>query len=202
MYRLYLCQMPDKAGLKNFILSNYSCPVDVLGEITEVFSPFSVSKGEYFLKEGTISNTYLFLQGGFMRAFTYDLDGNDVTTAFYKNNQIVFEAASFFRREKSRENIQALTDCTGYAISFDELNYLFHSIHHFREFGRMILVKGFVALKERTLSLINETAEQRYLKLISTSPEIFQYASLKTIASYLGITDSSLSRIRRDFIKK
>ena len=192
----------DKQKLKNFILSNYSCPAEVLEQIVEIFMPFSISKGEYFLKEGSVSDTYLFLEEGFMRAFTYDLDGNDVTTSFYRNNQVVFEVASFFKREKSKENIQALTDCTGLAISFEELNHLFHAIQHFREFGRMILVKGYVALKERTLSLINETAEQRYMKLINTSPEIFQYAPLKTIASYLGVTDSSLSRIRRDFVKK
>ena len=66
----------------------------------------------------------------------------------------------------------------------------------------MILVKGFIALKERTLSLINQTAEERYASLMNSNPEIFQYAPLKTIASYLGITDTSLSRIRREYQRK
>ena len=79
---------------------------------------------------------------------------------------------------------------------------LFHSIYEFREFGRMILVKGFISFKQRTLSLINESAEQRYETLITARPEIFQRAPLKYIASYLGITDSSLSRIRRELAHK
>jgi CRP-like cAMP-binding protein len=192
----------EKTSLKNFILSNYQCPQDILQQILNSFVDITISKGEYFLKEGQVSNTYMFLHEGFMRAYTYDLDANDITTNFYKQNQLVFEVSSFFKRDRSKENIQALTDCTGYALTYEELNNLFHAMPQFREFGRMILVKGFVALKERTLSLINESAEQRYANLLTNNPEIFQYAPLKTIASYLGITDTSLSRIRREFVKK
>jgi hypothetical protein len=67
---------------------------------------------------------------------------------------------------------------------------------------RMILVREFTAYKRRTLALINQTAEERYADLIDDNLEIFQYAQLKHIASYLGITDTSLSRIRREFSKK
>jgi len=83
--------------------------------------------------------------------------------------------------------------------NYDSLQILFHSIPEFREFGRTNLVNGFIALKERTLSIINLTAEQRYEDLMRTRPEIFQNAPLKQIASFLGITDTSLSRIRKEF---
>jgi len=115
---------------------------------------------------------------------------------------IVFEAASFFMRGKSAENIQALTDCRGFSISFEKLNMLFHSVPEFREFGRAMLVREFVAFKRRTLSMIHTTAEERYLDLIASNVEILQVAQLRHIASYLGITDTSLSRIRKEFSKK
>ena len=136
-----------------------------------------------------------------MRAFAHDTEGNDVTTAFYSDNQVVFEVSSFFNRTISKENIQALTDCEGWYISYEQLNMLFHSLPEFREFGRSILVKGFAALKNRVLSMITETAEERYAQLLKNNPEIFKYAPLKTIASNLGITDTSLSRIRKEFAK-
>jgi CRP-like cAMP-binding protein len=79
---------------------------------------------------------------------------------------------------------------------------LFHSIPEFREFGRANLVNAYAGLQERTLSMINLTAEQRYENLIASQPEIFQHSPLKYIASYLGVTDSSLSRIRKDFVSK
>ncbi|MEO6631596.1 MAG: Crp/Fnr family transcriptional regulator, partial [Mucilaginibacter sp.] len=116
--------------------------------------------------------------------------------------QIVFEVSSFFNRTRSKENIQALTDCEGWFISFEQLNNLFHDLPEFREFGRGVLVKAFAALKNRTLMMITETAEERYAFLLKTNPEIFQHAPLKNIASYLGITDTSLSRIRKEFSKK
>ena len=160
------------------------------------------AKNDFFLQEGKISDEYFFLENGCMRSFAYDTEGKDITTNFSTGNQIVFEISSFFNRTASRENIQALTDCSGWFITYEQLNMLFHSIPEFREFGRSVLVKGFVALKYRMLSMINETAEVRYSNLIQNNAEIFQYAPLKDIASFLGITDSSLSRIRKEFSKK
>lgn len=78
----------------------------------------------------------------------------------------------------------------------------FHTIPEFREYGRLNIVNQYSILKERMLSALQETAEQRYSDLISSSPEIFQNVPLKYIASYLGITDTSLSRIRKDFARK
>ena len=72
----------------------------------------------------------------------------------------------------------------------------------FREFGRTILVNAYAQLKQRMLAMIQETAEQRYASLLQSSPDIFQFVPLKNIATYLGITDTSLSRIRKEFAKK
>jgi len=142
------------------------------------------------------------VEKGFMRSYSFDPDGNEVTTAFHNNGYPVFEVASFFNRSPSKENIQALIDCQGWTITYEQLNMLFHSVTEFREFGRSILVKGFASLKMRMLSMITETAEERYSSLLKSTPEIFQYAPLKQIASYLGITDTSLSRIRKEMMKK
>jgi len=171
-------------------------------QIAAHFIPKTIYKGEYLLKAGQTANEYLFLEAGFLRSFAYDVEGNDITTAFYSPDQMVFEVSSYFNRTQSKENIQALTDCVGVYLTYQELNNLFHSMPEFREFGRSILVKGFSALKNRMLSMITETAEERYAALLKTNPEIFQNAPLKTIATYLGITNTSLSRIRKEFAHK
>ncbi len=170
-------------------------------EIADQFIPKQILKNQFHLSEGQLCDEYLFLETGFMRAYAHNLDGNEVTTNFYSGNQLVFEVSSFFNRTRSKENVQALTDCKGFFISYQQLNMLFHTLPEFRDFGRSILVKGFASLKNRVLSMITETAEERYVQLIKTNPEIFQYAPLKYIASYLGITDTSLSRIRKEFAK-
>jgi len=192
----------NKTYLTDFIQASIPVSQEILAEIAVHFEERTLLKNDYFLKEGTVSNDYLFLADGLMRAFTFDTDGNEVTTYFYTKNRVVFEASSFFMRTISTENIQALTECSGYSITFEKLNMLFHSIPEFREFGRAMLIREFVAFKQRTLALINKSAEERYENLIEAEKEIFKYAQLKYIASYLGITDTSLSRIRREFSKK
>ncbi len=189
---------PDTTALRQFFQSMYPSSEAVATEIAAHFTPVQFRKGSCFLQEGARSNDYLFLEKGIMRSFLFDTEGTEVTTSFYASGNVVFEAASFFQRIPSQETFVAMTDCSGWKISFEELNKIFHALPAFRVTGRAILVKTLVALKVRTLSMINQTAEQRYASLLASHPEIFQHVPLKYIASYLGITDSSLSRIRKE----
>jgi CRP-like cAMP-binding protein len=171
-------------------------------EIGEFFIPKELKRNDFQLREGRVCNEYLYLEKGFMRAFAFDTNGQEVTTNIYSPDQVVFEVSSFFNRTVSKENIQALTACSGFYLTYDKLNDLFHQVPEFREFGRAILVKGFAELKSRTLSMITESAEARYAGLLLRHPEVFQHTPLKHIASFLGIKDTSLSRIRKAFSKK
>jgi len=169
-------------------------------DIADHFEEREFSKNEFFLKEGKICD-FLYLAKGLMRAYTFDLKGNEVTTNIFTKNRQVYDHASFFLQTASAENIQAVTACLAYSITFEKMNTLFHSIPEFREYGRGMLVKELVSYKKRTLAMINKSAEQRYEELIKDDKEIFQFVHLKHIASYLGVTNSSLSRIRREFSK-
>jgi len=194
----------DKQPLINFIqnnIPNITVTNDGLNTIADDFDEIEYAKGEYLLKQGKVSN-YFYLAEGFARAFTFDTNGHEITTYFYAKDQVIFEAASFFLRFQSTENIQAVTDCRVFVTTFEKLNKLFHAVPEFREFGRAMLVKEFVAYKQRTLAMINKSAEERYANLMATNNELFQFAQLKHIASYLGMTDTSLSRIRKEFMKK
>ncbi|MEO5891134.1 MAG: Crp/Fnr family transcriptional regulator [Ferruginibacter sp.] len=194
----------DKELLLNFLKKNIphiSVEKEALLKIAEQFDERTFNKNAYLLKSGRISD-YFFLAEGFLRVFTFDTEGNEVTTYFYPQDRVVFDASSFFLHLPSSENIQAVTACKGYATTFDKLNVLFHNVPEFREFGRQMIVKEFVAYKQRTLAMINQSAEERYLKLIETNKDIFQYAQLKHIASYLGISERTLNRVRLNFTKK
>jgi CRP-like cAMP-binding protein len=188
--------MNDHEQLIQFLNSSGLMSWPQAAEIAVYFTEKAIGKHDFLLREGQVSNEYFFLGAGFMRAFAHDPSGNDVTTGFYASGQIVLECSSFFNRTPSLENVQALTDCRGWFITHQQLNALFHSRNEFREFGRSILVKGFAGLKGRMLAMITTSAAQRYESLLKESPQIVQHAPLKNIASYLGITDTSLSRIR------
>jgi CRP-like cAMP-binding protein len=192
----------SKESLAMFFRNTNLVSLSGAQEIAGRFEQKVILKNQLFLTEGKICDEYLFLDKGYMRTFAHDTEGNEVTTNFCTRGQVVFEVSSFFNRTRSKENIQALTDCEGWYITYKQLNDLFHALPEFREFGRSVLVKSFSELKIRMLSMITETAEERYEQLLKVNPEIFQHAPLKNIASYLGITDTSLSRIRKDLSKK
>lgn len=185
-----------------FLRSTNLVSNSMASEIASRFTEERLAKHDFLLEQGKVANKYFFLEKGFMRSFAFNTNGDDITTNFYSGGQVVFEVSSFFQRTVSKENIQCLADCEGWYIDYEQLNDLFHSLPDFREFGRAILVRGFAALKTRMLSMITETAEERYAHLMRSNPEIFLHAPLKHIASYLGITDTSLSRIRKEFQKK
>ncbi len=159
-------------------------------------------KGDYLLQQGKTANYYWFVESGFIRSFAIDTEGNDVSTNFYTVADIVIDWPSFFMRSATKENIQALTDCTCWQLDFETFQQLFHSIEAFREAGRSRLVKSYFELKEHSTGLITDQAKDRYLKLISEKPQIVRNVPLKQIASYLGITDTSLSRIRKEITEE
>jgi CRP-like cAMP-binding protein len=194
----------DKQPLIRFIKSNilHLTPQEVtIDHIASAFEMLRLEKGEFLVKQGKVGGYFIMLEG-YLRAYTFTEKGDEVTTYFYPPNRVIFEAASFFGGNPSAENIQAITPCKGYHTSFEKLNEMFHAWPEFREFGRTVLVKEFVAYKQRMLSMINKSAEERYTELIRNSQDLFLYAQLKHIASFLGMTDTSLSRIRREFARK
>jgi CRP-like cAMP-binding protein len=194
----------DNQPLIQFIKSNIPHIIpqeDTIAHIASTFEPLLLEKGEFLVKQGKVGGYFILLEG-YLRAWTFTDQGDEVTTYFYPPNRVIFEAASFFGGNPSSENIQAITSCKAFHTNFQKLNEMFHAWPEFREFGRTSLVKEFVAYKQRVLSMIHKSAEERYADLIQNHPELFQYAQLKHIASFLGMTDTSLSRIRREFAKK
>ncbi|WP_294819300.1 Crp/Fnr family transcriptional regulator [uncultured Flavobacterium sp.] len=165
----------------------------------EQFELVSLAKNDYFITEGNTANFYYFLESGFARSYSIDLKGAAITTKFYSSKDIVIDWQSYFLKTKCRENIQALTPCTAWKISFNNFMKLFN-IEAFREVGRTSLIKNYFDLKNHSLSVITSTATERYLTLIEDKPDIVQNVPFKHIATYLGIADTSLSRIRKEII--
>lgn len=169
--------------------------------ICDSYERVEIKKGTFLLKEGEIANQYYILESGLIRSFVNDYQGNDITTNFFALNEIVIEVASLFQRVPTKENIQAVTDCICWKIDFKTFQTFFNNIEGFREWGRSYLSQSLFYFKQKSISLITDSATERYLALIKEKPEVFKFAPLKHIATYLGITDTSLSRIRKEIVK-
>lgn len=166
--------------------------------IMEAHTQVAFSKHDFVLKEGATSNEYYLIESGLFRSFVHDFNGNEITTDFFNTNQILIEVASIFLRIPSQENIQALTDGHAWKIDIAAFHQLFASIAGFTEWGRTWMSNQLFHQKQRSLNMLTQSATQRYLNLMDTQPQIIQNAPLKYIASYLGVTDTSLSRIRKE----
>ncbi|WP_256011633.1 Crp/Fnr family transcriptional regulator [Desertivirga xinjiangensis] len=173
-----------------------------LETICQAHVPVVFSKGDYLLKKGQVANSYFCVIEGLVRSYVYDFNGNDITTGFIGKNEIAIDVVSLFHQIPSVEHFQALTDCKCYAINLDNFQVLYHSIKGFNEWGRAWMSECLFQLKQRTISMITDSASERYKRLQYQHPQILQEAPLKFIASYLGITDTSLSRIRKELVKE
>ncbi len=174
---------------------------DNLELILSQFKKVEFAKHEYLIREHKIANYYYFLESGFARSYAIDLEGNDITTKFFVKSDIIIDWHSYFLKTPCKEYIQATTKCVAWKIYFDDFMKLF-KLESFREVGRTRLVNNYFELKTHSVSMITDQAKQRYLKLVEDQPEVIHNVPLKHIATYLGVTDTSLSRIRKEILKE
>jgi CRP-like cAMP-binding protein len=186
---------------ENHFLNSIFNPQNFKEEDLEIilrqYERIEFDKNEFLIQEGTTANFYYFLESGFARSYVMDLEGNDISTKFFSSTDIVIDWHSYFLKTKCRENVQAITTCIAWKITFENFMKLF-AIESFREVGRTRLVNNYFELKNHSVSIIADPAKDRYLNLLKTKPDIVQNVPLKQIATYLGITDTSLSRIRKE----
>lgn len=193
--------MASSAFLNHVFTSELFTP-DEFKTILTKFKQIQYAKNDFLHNEGTVANYYWFVQSGFLRSYVHDFQGNDISTNFYAVGDVVIDWISFFQKIPAKENIQALTDCVAWRIDYDSFQELYHGIKAFSEHGRGTMVQGYFSLKERSIAMITEQAKDRYVRLLKEKPEIIQNVSLKHIATYLGITDTSLSRIRKELMSE
>jgi CRP/FNR family transcriptional regulator, anaerobic regulatory protein len=190
--------------MSHFLLSHvYQHPLiqdEALKTISSAHHKLNFKKGDYLLKEGEISDGFWIIESGLMRSYVIDFNGNDHTTDFFGNHEIAIDVLSLFQRSPSKENIQTLTDCECWKIDYEVFQELFHTIPGFSEWGRLWMTQKLFHFKQRTVEMVATSAKDRYLLLIKERPQIIQHSPLKHIASYLGITDSSFSRIRKEIL--
>ena len=187
----------------DFFQSIYNHPLinkNDLNEIIDAHEKIAFSKGLLFLEIGKMANEYYLIENGLLRAFVHDYNGNEITTDFYSINEISIEVSSLFQRIPTKENIIALTNGIAWKIEFDKFQELFHKIEGFREWGRAWMSGQLFISKQRSIEMLTKNATERYKALINDKPVIVQHAPIKHIASYLGITDTSLSRIRKEIL--
>lgn len=161
--------------------------------ITEVFH----TKGHILLRADKVEERIYFIKKGILRAYSNTMD-NEITFWFGKEGDTVISMKSYVSHQKGYEDIELLEDCELYTLKTLDLQTLFHQDIHIANWGRKFAERELVKTEERLISRQFRTAAQRYKELLIDNPGLIQRVQLGHIASYLGITQVSLSRIRAE----
>ena len=157
-------------------------------------------KNDFLLRNGEISKSYILVESGLLRKYVVNVEGNEVTTSFSSSGDFAIVVLSFFHQVPSNENMVAVTDGIGWEVSFADFMILLKSVKGFGEWGRKWMSNQLFMSEQRSIDILVKTATERYLEILQDNPELLKQIPLKYLASYLGVTDTSLSRIRKQIL--
>lgn len=181
--------------LEIYIQSYFGISRDDLSKVVAMFTPTGLIKGDYFTKAGWYCDKLSFVQNGLLRVFASTAE-KEVTQWISTKGYFVTDLSSLIFDTPSRWNIQALSDCTLYTISKVDYRQMQKVVPNWLELERLFIAKCFLTLEDRVFSQLSMSAEARYQQLFDQQPELFYQVPLQYLASMLGMTPETLSRIR------
>jgi len=166
-------------------------------KVKSIFSPQSLKKGDYIVKEGRVAKKFGFLQEGVIRAFYRNNEGVEYNKHFFTKNNMVGGYSSMVTQLPNTINQQALTDCELLIADYKKLTDLLDQHQDLERLLRKIAEGYFVIKEKREVEIVLLEANKRYAIFQKEYPQLEQQIPQYHIASYLGITPTQLSRIRR-----
>lgn len=173
-----------------------------LEDIVSHFEKESVEKNEILVREGQICSKLYFIEKGVGRSYYLKEDGKEITQWFFIDGKIMSSIESFFQQVPSIYYLEMLEDSVIYSITRERLDMLFARYHNMEKFGRLLSTEMLTRVVNKLNALQFQTARERYEYMLKEFPDISTRVSLGFIASYLGMTQETLSRIRRNDSKK
>lgn len=178
-----------------FIKSHVDLGQHDLETIQSSFRERLVAKNKFILKQGQIAANYFYIVSGGFRIF-YQHDNKQMTAWIALEGTFFTDLSSMKNQAPSRFNVQAIEDSTILMIPKEKMDRLYSKLPQWQEFGRKVWEDAFLNVVEGAIRFQTMTAEERYLSEMKNS-EFLQRIPLKELASFLGITPTSLSRLRK-----
>jgi len=181
----------------NKLLNTEASPLskEIVAEIKEFAKLEALPKGHLLVKEGLVAHRLYFLEKGTARTFYYH-NAKDITSWIYGENQPFTAWYSFLNKKPSFENVEILEPSTLISFTKENLETLYQKYPAFNHFGRKMVEQQLSFLDAFYKGYLFMTAKERYDLLLSTFPDVTQRVNLGHIASLLGISQETLSRIR------
>ena len=191
----YFCFMHEE------LVKSLRSRIDISDEGIELLKrkliPKKARKRQFLLNAGDVCQYMIFVERGLLRSFTDDRNGSEHIMQFATEGWWISDMASFFSRENSKYNIEALEESELLLMSKEVMDQLIDEVPQMQRYFLNLMQNHIIALQRRINVVQSMSAEETYLKLMDVNPDLINRASQQHIASYLGITPETLSRVRR-----
>lgn len=184
--------------LKHFLKQIVPISNEEFEKAMPYFEKKTLKKGEYFINQGKVCSQIAFINKGSLKTFYLNHKSEEVTSCFCGEHCFVTSYKSFIKQIPSELAVQAMDDVELLVISREGLYKLYDKSPIWQTIGRILAENEYLVMEKYASVLNNESAKEKYLRLMEEQPNILQKASVEDIASYLGVTRRTLSRIRRE----
>jgi CRP-like cAMP-binding protein len=164
--------------------------------ISALLTSKKLRKRQYFLQEGDVCKNIAFIEKGIMRSYMVDTDGQEHIFSFALEGWAIGDLPSFLSEQISTQNIDALEDCELVLISKSSHDQLLIEMPAYATFFRILMTDAYIALQKRTLNTLSMSLDERYKFFVDQYPNIVQRVPQHMIASHMGFSAETLSRIR------
>ena len=185
-------------ALLNYLASLIPVSEYLREALNEVIISTGIKKGEMLIRRGERCSDIYFIERGLLRGF-YPTEEKEITNWLAREGEFATSFYPFITQSASFETIEALEDCELSKLSHSVLQQLYTGFPETERLGRILTENYYVKLEGRLLGLQFTTAKERYDNLVKNNPQLVQRVPLGYIASYLGITQETLSRIRAKY---
>jgi len=181
--------------LEKYLTSYFGVTNEHMDQITSLFKSTTLKKSAFFTKSGQYCEKLSFVKTGYIRVYA-KIKGKEVTQWISTQGYFITDLSSFAFKQRAKWNIQALTDCELYTIDKENYMLLNNLVPNWPKMEKQFIASCFVHLEERVFSHLSLNAEERYDQLFKVNKELFNQVPLQYVASMLGVSPETFSRIR------
>lgn len=168
-----------------------------LSEIANRFRVLTLKKNQFLVDENQVCPYFCYIESGILQHAIL-VEAEEKTTYLALRNSVTSSLNSFLNKIPSRKSIKALVDCQLWVIDLENFNHLLANNQLFQQFYFYLIEKQIILIDDYRIDLLTLTPEERYKKLLATEPKLLQEVPLHYLASFLGISNRHMSRIRKN----
>ena len=181
---------------ENYLSSTGQLTAEEINFSTQFFKPIHLKKGDFFIHEDEPCRYIGFIASGAVKAYAIDQEGKENITCFKFENEFVTSFPEFVAQEKSRRSIRAIEDSVIYRISYPDYQHLLNQVTAWNGVIKLVMEQEYNQKERYLLNYNNRSAVDKYLHVLSNEPMLIKRTTTQDLASYLGITQRSLTRAK------